>query len=411
MKLLLFLSLVFILSCTKESQRRPSSADQSLSWYPVYESYQDRIKKDPYLGLWVNSEHTIAYDLLNLATTSIEIEIYEMKDPVFRELLLKAIERGVRVRIVKDSYTVGDSCSELESISEEDDESCKSEKEFVTKLLKSGASYIWFNKKELCGVKGRSCYQHGKMLIVDKQYLLLSSGNFNSSSLCNPELKPDKCNRDYSFVTKNKKVIEGLSTVFDLDEKGVAWDFDSVLNSIHQGVTVSPRSLDKLVSIINRAKKSILVQNQYLEEPTINQALVQKAKEGIKVSVQVATFCNFGLISPTKREKIRKIYTEFQEAGIEAKVFNSKMLVGERPGYLHAKAFLIDDKIGWIGSTNGSETSTLQNREFGVLFTAKSSLRKLSETIKQDFDHPLSMGWEEALKCAGQQDLPRPNKK
>lgn len=354
------------------------------------------------VGLFNNSDKVIAFDLLKVAKKTIDIEIYEMKDPTFRDLLVKALKRGVKVRIVKDSRTVADTCDELSEPSEQDKPVCAEEKAYVKTLLGLGAKYVYFNKQKLCAEEGKvGCYQHGKMIITDNKYLLLSSGNFNSSSFCNLSIKPkpSNCNRDYSYVTKNKKVIEFLKSVLEKDISGDRWNMKSDIANGHPAVTVSPYLRPRLVSLIRSAKKSITVQNQYLEEPEVNQALVDKAQEGVEVKVMVSDFCNFGKPAASKKKKSQEIYSQFDTAGIQTRVFMPSMKINDRAGYLHSKAIVIDKKIAWIGSTNGSVGSMTKNREFGIIFKTKKAVRKLLGIMDNDFSHPKALTWERSLAC------------
>lgn len=231
---------------------------------------------DKKVGIFNNPDYP-AYDLLKGAKKTIDIEIYEMKDPKFRELLVAALKRGVKVRIVKDSNTVADSCDELSEIKTSDKADCVEEKKYIQKILSLNASYVYFNKKKLCADEGKTgCFQHGKMIIADNRYLLLSTGNFNTSSFCDLDSKPSKCNRDYSYVTKNKKVIAFLKGVMDQDITRERWSMKSGIAQGHKAVTVSPFSRPRLIALIRSAQKSVSLQNQYLEDPEINQALIEK---------------------------------------------------------------------------------------------------------------------------------------
>lgn len=366
-------------------------------WEPVIESLWERLRVDTTTGFYENSSHAVAYDLLKKAKKSIDIEIYEMKDPMFRRLLVEALERGVKIRIVKDSNTIGDSCDELDLVDENDGIECQAEKSYINLIQSKGAQYVYFDKKQLCGIAGRSCFQHGKMIIVDNRYLLLSSGNFNSSSLCAPV--STKCNRDFSYLTKNAEIIRYLRGILERDMKGERWEFKKVISQSPPSLTISPESAPRIVSLIRSAKKSIWVQNQYLEDPAINNALIDKAQQGLDVHVQVSAFCSFGMPSDAKKLKINKIYTEFDSAGIKTRIFTSKIPVGNRPGYLHSKALLIDEKVGWIGSINGSETSSLQNREFGIIFKNQKSIEQFKRVLQDDFNHEKTQSWMDSVDC------------
>lgn len=357
------------------------------------------------VGLINNPDNLILFNLIREAKKTIDIEIYEMKDDDFQELLLEKLKAGVKVRIVKDPFTVGDTCDELAGNdvlpkSARSQSKCLEEKNYVREFIMHGGRYVYFNKDELCGIPGKNCFQHGKMVIIDQKTVLLSTGNFNSSSLCNMNLRPSACNRDYSYVTSDPSVVELLSSVYDHDFKGHAYNLKSLMEKSEVSrLTISPFSREPLVNFINQSKKKILIQNQYLEEPAWNEALINAAQRGVEVKVMVSDFCHFGEASENKQEKIKDIYSAFERAGIKTKTFTAKIKIRNRRGYLHAKAIVIDDKQAWIGSVNGSSTSTIQNREFGIFFKQSQSVKKLIQIMENDFDHDKALTWKQSLAC------------
>jgi phosphatidylserine/phosphatidylglycerophosphate/cardiolipin synthase-like enzyme len=60
---------------------------------------------------------------------------------------------------------------------------------------------------------------------------------------------------------------------------------------------------------------------------------------------------------------------------------------------------VIDNKLAWVGSVNGSVNSTTKNREFGIIFKTKKSVKKLVKIMDEDFNHPFSTTWEKSLAC------------
>ena len=113
-------------------------------------------------------------------------------------------------------------------------------------------------------------------------------------------------------------------------------------------------------------------------------------KENVEVHVQVAAFCTFGEPSDQRKEKINKILTEFDAAGVRTKIFPKKIKINDKKGYMHAKAITLDETTGRVGSINGSETSTSQNCEFGIIFSHKKSVQKLIQ----------AMSWKDSLNCS-----------
>jgi len=86
-------------------------------------------------------------------------------------------------------------------------------------------------------------------------------------------------------------------------------------------------------------------------------------------------------------------------------MFTDLQKVGGMPGYMHAKAIVIDEKRAWVGSINGSTTAVNKNREFGVFFDDTAAVRKLIAQMQEDFTSPNSESWHEGLMCA--KDTPR----
>ena len=415
MRIILFTVLFFSVSCSNLSpvKRDISSIPEiDLEAFALDDDSEDQLSEvesvkegifarwfDGKVGFFQNFDKPVALELIKKSKKTIDIEIYEMKDPVFRSLLISALKRGVKVRIVKDPTPVGDGCDELGEELAKDKADCKEDRAYIRSIQKLGASYVYFNKKKLCAVEGKSCFQHGKMLITDNKYLLLSTGNFNPSSFCTAESKAIKCNRDYSYVTKNKKVISYLKDIFEKDITRERWNLEGVISEGHKAVTVSPFSRPRLISIIKSAQKSLLIQNQYLEDPELNQAISDKAAEGLDVRVMVSDFCQYGRPKANKKMKTASIYTAFDQTGVKTRIFTPKIKVKDLPGYLHAKAIVVDEKFAWFGSVNGSVTSTTKNREFGIIFKGRKSVKKLVKIMKADFDHAGSLSWQQSLAC------------
>ena len=165
-------------------------------------------------------------------------------------------------------------------------------------------------------------------------------------------------------------------------------------------LTVGPLSLDSLVTFIRSARESIQLENQYLKDPALNGALVDAAKRGVHVSVMVASACSFGRPKPTEAKTLTSIFEDFDAAGISTRMFTRNMQVGGYPGYLHAKAIVIDGSKSWLGSVNGSTESLSHNREFGIYFDSALDVGNLNKVLQSDFTDSKSETWQDSLDCA-----------
>ncbi len=353
----------------------------------VLDQLYDNVKGAPHL------------EMINGAKKSIDIEIYSMKNSKILNALKSAIKRGVKVRIVQEPRPVSDQCLVFNQITAGDDAKCVEQKSFVAFVRKNNGKYVPFDKG-LCGIPDSNCFQHGKVIIVDKNLVLMSTGNFNSSSFCDDAESPTVCNRDYSIVSRDPDVVKTIQKVFDADVAGRSIDVAAVLRTPEaRRVTISPMSLDPIVAFIDSARKTIQLQNQYLKNPDYNAALVRAAKRGVKVFVMVASACAFGRPKPRQIEQWNQIYGEFDAAGIHTKTFNASIPIGGRPGYLHSKAILVDSERAWVGSVNGSTTSLTLNREYGLFSTEAQVVRELGTILYSDYVQKGTQSWRDSLRC------------
>lgn len=358
-------------------------------------------------GFHHNAEDNPVFKALALAEESIDIEIYEMADLDIRAALRNAINRKppIRVRVVKDPNPVGGSCRYFEPPAYKDTEDCKDQKNLVAEIRASPeGEFVPFNKKELCkgltkAGKTPNCFQHGKLVLIDGRHALLSTGNLNSSNLCNLRRDPAVCNRDFFYVTSDPDTVGTLKEIFENDLTGRWYDLGPYMTeSIAEKLTISGYSLDNLMSFIGRAQKSIRIENQYLKEKTVIELLKEKAIEGVKVQAMVSSLCSFG--RPRNAKASRALFEGFDEAGVKVRMFTSSMKVGGKPGYLHAKAIVVDDTEAWVGSINVSDTAMKSNREFGIFFNKPADVLRLKKILDADYADPMSETWEESLRCA-----------
>lgn len=421
----------FLTTSDAEDRRIPILAEDSDPLLNAFAKTKPKMPRDNYLtsyvGIYNNADYTPLIDLINAAKESIDIEIYEMNDEDFMSALHEALDRGVQVRVVKDPSPVGSRCDLFNSSpgsnlppDEEptNDKNCAAQKKLANEIRNApGSFFLPFVKDELCGQSDNdnngnsrgNCFQHGKMVAIDKTVALISTGNFNTTSLCNLNNKPSRCNRDFSYVTRDPVVIEGLTTVMENDSRGRRYDLKGYLDSNSQltsKATISPFSSDPLIELANSARKVLRVQNQYMKEPKWNEALKAAARRGVKVELMQASACAFAKPSPSEAKKLSALYQDLESAGIELRFFTSSMRLKGKEGYLHAKVMIADDTTAWVGSVNGSDSAVNANREFGIFFNHPSRIDQLKDVVTQDFHATGSETWQETLNCAKDTNSP-----
>lgn len=351
--------------------------------------------------LYQNPEGSPALGLIRGAQQSLDIEIYTMSDPNIHGALIEALHRGVSVRIIQEPKPAGSSCAIFDPALSADRSDCRDAKSFVQTIRSLGGIYQPFNK-ELCGgSRGAGCFEHGKMLIADRKSVLLSTGNLDPTNLCDVAAGAKKCNRDYSFVTSDSKMVETLATIFERDLAGAPYDLASLLKIPgSERLTVSPLSLEPLIGFINSAQKSLQIDNQYLKQADINLAIERAASRGVQVELTVASACAFGHPRPKDRLAFQNTYSHFESLGISARMFTRNNKVDGKPGYMHAKVIVVDGVKAWVGSVNGSDSATQRNREFGVFINDPVTVQTLSDELSKDHHDPASETWQDSINCS-----------
>jgi phosphatidylserine/phosphatidylglycerophosphate/cardiolipin synthase-like enzyme len=346
-----------------------------------------------------NSSGSPLVPLINSAKVTLAIEIYEMDDPLVQAAIEAAALRQVQVQIVKEDVPVGAACRVFDAPNAADSASCSAQKSLVGFVQSHGGTYVPF-LSALCGTPGSHCYEHGKMVIADNQLALISTGNFNTTNLCTLKEHPNNCNRDYTVITRDPVAISTLNQIFQDDVNGNTFDVATVLqHSGNQKLTVSPLSLNPIVSYIDSARRTLQIQNQYLKDPNMNAAIIRAARRGVQVFVMVASACSFGKPKASEAAAFRAVYSAFDAAGIHTRIFTRKILIKGVSGYLHAKAILVDGATSWIGSVNGSTMSLSNNREYGIFLTDQTQVSKLNTFMSSDFANPNGESWQDSLVC------------
>ncbi len=352
-------------------------------------------------GLYDNETGSPLLPVILATKKTLDIAIYTMTDTAVLQALHQALARKIRVRVIKEPEPVGDTpCRVFAAPIASEEPSCGEQRKLKDAIIASGGSYVPFEKKAFCPDPTKYCFLHGKLVVADQQAALVSTGNFDGSNLCDPVEHPKRCNRDYTYLTADPITVRALATIFEGDLGRRSYNLPAILSgSVAQRLTVSPYSLAPLVQFIRSAKANIRIANQYLWEPHLNQALVDAAKRGVRIDLLVASACAFQPPTPKDQERVKEVFSAFDGAGIRSRMFTSSQLIKGVPGYLHAKAILVDNQRAWVGSVNGSSTAFNNNREFGLFVEDRPSIVGLASRFDADFASAGTESWQESLRC------------
>lgn len=124
------------------------------------------------------------------------------------------------------------------------------------------------------------------------------------------------------------------------------------------------------LNLINRAKKYVYITTPYLViDYSLNMALTSAAKSGVDVRIITPHIPD----KKTVFEVTRAYYKELLTAGV--KIYEYK------PGFIHSKNFVVDDRYGTVGTVNMDYRSMFLHFENGVLLYNTPSVAE----IKDDF--------------------------
>ncbi|OIK01296.1 phospholipase D-like domain-containing protein [Streptomyces monashensis] len=275
------------------------------------------------------------YDFINSATSSLDMTMYELEDTTAVNDLVALENKGVTVRVVLDrQHKTADNSA-------------------YTTLTNAGVGVVWSSAS--------FTYTHQKTITVDGTKSLVLTGNLTSQYY--------PTGRDYGVFTDDTRDVAAIEKVFDADYAGT-----SVTPGDGDHLLWSPTdSRSRLVSFVNSATKTLDVQELEFSDSTVVNAIVARAKAGVKVRVVLE-----------------------DPAGYAGEVSAIKAAGGTVVGYsdpngfyIHAKAMVADYGLSTqaveAGSMNISSNSLSNNRELGIILTGTGVAQPVAQTIETTF--------------------------
>jgi cardiolipin synthase len=279
---------------------------------------------------------TPIYNLINSATKTIDMTMYELTDTTAENLLIQAATAGVTVRVILD----------------QDNE--KSSNTAAYNLLGAhGVQVHWANTAYT--------YTHQKTITVDGTTSAVMTLNLTSQYY--------STSRDFALIENGTEDVKAIEKVFNADFTNA-----TITPGTGEDLVWSPtNSQTVLLALINGAKSSLSVENEEMADTNITNALAAAAKRGVKVEVTMTANSDYDSDLNTLKAAGVKIATYAQSASL----------------YIHAKVIIADfgasTAKAFLGSENFSSTSLTKNRELGLTLTDSAILSSLNTTLTSDF--------------------------
>jgi len=274
------------------------------------------------------------YQAITGAHHSLDLVMYELEDTTAVNDLIQAKDRGVAVRVILDQAYAksqnGSACATLAA---------------------HGVDVHWSSTQV--------DITHQKTLIVDSDEALVMTGNMTSQYYAST--------RDFILADGDARDVAAIETVFDADYSNAA-----VQASPGDDLVWSPGSAASLVTLIQGAKKELLVENEEMSDQEIVAALEAAAQRGVDVQVCMTDSSSWSSEFSALTQAGVRLYTYPPDAAL----------------YIHAKAMVADPGTGsirwFLGSENFSSTSLDRNRELGVELDETSVGNRLASVIDGD---------------------------
>jgi phosphatidylserine/phosphatidylglycerophosphate/cardiolipin synthase-like enzyme len=273
------------------------------------------------------------YSLMSSARHTLDMTMYELSDPETVSILDADAARGVRVRVLLDEDYSGASVNAGD----------------YAALAAHGVQVKWANAGTIF---------HQKSITVDGATSAIMTLNLTSDDYATT--------RDFAVITTDASDVSAIENVFASDWSSSGPPGPS---SAGAGLVWSPGSTGALVSLIDSAQHSLLVENEEMDDPTIESALESAAGRGVNVDV-VMTYSSDWTTA----------WTQLVGAGVHVRTYASDASL-----YIHAKAIIADGSTAFVGSENFSEASLDYNRELGLITTVAALVSGMSATVQADY--------------------------
>jgi cardiolipin synthase A/B len=275
------------------------------------------------------------------ATRSIDMEIYELMDPLEEQALIAAHKRGVTVRVLLDSA--------YES---------RVRNEPTAALLRAGGVQVRFGRS--------STIFHIKTTTFDATTSDISTANLTPQYY--------STSRDAEIVDTYPVHVAAIEKTFDNDWNG---NDPAVDEANAPGLVWSPDAEQAMIDQISSAKTSVQFTSEELSDPYIYRALATDAERGVRCEVVMMDDPEW-----------TKAFGQVTAAGCVVHV-----LPDTPTGlYIHEKLVLVDsgtpNASALIGSQNASYSSLAFNRELSIVLTsaqAPTVISEITRTFESDF--------------------------
>ena len=274
--------------------------------------------------------------LINSASSSVSLVMYEFEDRQVDDALVADEKRGVAVQVLVSLGYKGQGFPQ-------------NQKEFNF-LKENGVPVEW--------TQSYFALTHQKSLVVDHTAALIMTFNFTPQYY--------STSRDFGILDKDQADVQSMEAAFESDWRG---DHSTAANG--DDLVWSPDSEPALVGLINNAQRSLDIYNEEMADSRVTKALIDAAERGVRVRITM-----------TYSSQWKKAFQQLTTAGALVRTYDPKALL-----YIHAKMIVVDGAQAFVGSENFSANSLDQNRELGIILKNPNTIGSLESTFNTDWEN------------------------
>jgi phosphatidylserine/phosphatidylglycerophosphate/cardiolipin synthase-like enzyme len=274
--------------------------------------------------------------MIENASTSVDLVMYELDDERVESVLVAAKDRGLAVRVLLSRGYDGQPSTMNESA--------------YQYFQANGVSAKW--------TPAYFALTHEKALVVDGDAAMIMTLNLTPQYYAT--------SRDFGIIDGDRDDVNAIEATFDAD-----WQGNQVVVSNADDLVWSPGSEDATIALIDSAMGTLDVYNEEMADGSIVSALESAARRGVSVRVDM-----------TYASEWKSAFQELAGAGVHVRTYAPKAL-----RYIHAKVILVDNREAFVGSQNFSFMSENKNRELGIFVTDLNIIKSLSATFDGDWEN------------------------
>lgn len=278
--------------------------------------------------------------LIDQATTELRLKQFKLQSEAIEQALLRAHQRGVRVRVMLNPHTSGGD---------------RWNDEAYALLQSQGIDVAWTSEA--------FPVTHEKSIVIDQQAALIATFNLSDKYFTET--------RDYGVLTESAPVVAQVAAGFEAD-----WDRRFFAPDLHVGlVWSSAHSRGQMARVIDLATKTLWIQHPKFVDAVMLDRIISARERGVKVRLLCGG--KHGLSD-------WDVYDTFSSLRIMER-FGVKVKRQKLPK-LHAKLILVDGHYAQTGSMNIDRSAFDLRRELGIESDAPEVVQRLAETFASDWD-------------------------